>query len=107
MIRRPPRSTLFPYTTLFRSQVGGHFREQVRGDKLYFSCETSRPKRPAHRQAIHRVYVESCKLRHTAQQVESFLEAFIFIFMPFIDSLDLPSSTTLCEPFRQPIAFLA
>src|SRR3712207_8089040 len=26
MIRRPPRSTLFPYTTLFRSlQAGGHF----------------------------------------------------------------------------------
>src|SRR2546426_2342271 len=23
MIRRPPRSTLFPYTTLFRSQRGG------------------------------------------------------------------------------------
>src|SRR5438128_9862421 len=23
MIRRPPRSTLFPYTTLFRSQFGG------------------------------------------------------------------------------------
>src|SRR2546423_8848120 len=24
MIRRPPRSTLFPYTTLFRSEVDGH-----------------------------------------------------------------------------------
>src|SRR5690348_17895238 len=24
MIRRPPRSTLFPYTTLFRSIVDGH-----------------------------------------------------------------------------------
>src|SRR2546430_11739024 len=24
MIRRPPRSTLFPYTTLFRSQRGAH-----------------------------------------------------------------------------------
>src|SRR6266446_8851123 len=24
MIRRPPRSTLFPYTTLFRSDVGRH-----------------------------------------------------------------------------------
>src|SRR2546426_7605381 len=24
MIRRPPRSTLFPYTTLFRSHVGAH-----------------------------------------------------------------------------------
>ena len=23
MIRRPPRSTLFPYTTLFRSELGG------------------------------------------------------------------------------------
>src|SRR3989441_13146064 len=26
MIRRPPRSTLFPYTTLFRSHLGGHER---------------------------------------------------------------------------------
>src|SRR3989475_9723279 len=26
MIRRPPRSTLFPYTTLFRSQLGGLVR---------------------------------------------------------------------------------
>src|SRR2546422_7932894 len=24
MIRRPPRSTLFPYTTLFRSSLSGH-----------------------------------------------------------------------------------
>src|SRR2546427_7520433 len=33
MIRRPPRSTLFPYTTLFRSGIGGveheHFGESV------------------------------------------------------------------------------
>src|SRR3712207_8032466 len=26
MIRRPPRSTLFPYTTLFRSLLGSHPR---------------------------------------------------------------------------------
>src|SRR5690348_18220541 len=26
MIRRPPRSTLFPYTTLFRSRAGRHLR---------------------------------------------------------------------------------
>src|ERR1051325_5610320 len=39
MIRRPPRSTLFPYTTLFRSGVAGHGggffdsgREIVAGD---------------------------------------------------------------------------
>src|SRR2546421_1207219 len=28
MIRRPPRSTLFPYTTLFRSAVGGRRLER-------------------------------------------------------------------------------
>src|SRR5260370_35224838 len=38
MIRRPPRSTLFPYTTLFRSRCGrlwckalGHEDDSVRG----------------------------------------------------------------------------
>src|ERR1043165_2853002 len=33
MIRRPPRSTLFPYTTLFRSRVRG--RVDRRGGQLY------------------------------------------------------------------------
>src|SRR2546430_6591706 len=28
MIRRPPRSTLFPYTTLFRSHLGGCERRE-------------------------------------------------------------------------------
>src|SRR5260221_1802142 len=35
MIRRPPRSTLFPYTTLFRS--GGTFNESVLTEK--FCCK--------------------------------------------------------------------
>src|SRR3712207_9284360 len=30
MIRRPPRSTLFPYTTLFRSRTGSSFFERLR-----------------------------------------------------------------------------
>src|SRR5258708_31617743 len=29
MIRRPPRSTLFPYTTLFRSLGAGHAEERL------------------------------------------------------------------------------
>src|SRR2546422_6295099 len=36
MIRRPPRSTLFPYTTLFRSHCQGPDRERrvrLRGEK--------------------------------------------------------------------------
>src|SRR3712207_8472822 len=35
MIRRPPRSTLFPYTTLFRSGVGPHRVGAVVVAKLY------------------------------------------------------------------------
>src|SRR3712207_7793403 len=31
MIRRPPRSTLFPYTTLFRSQIGRPYLVAARG----------------------------------------------------------------------------
>src|SRR5256884_6037042 len=33
MIRRPPRSTLFPYTTLFRSHALGGYRVQGRDEK--------------------------------------------------------------------------
>src|SRR2546425_5351269 len=32
MIRRPPRSTLFPYTTLFRSCAGWSFHDRDRQD---------------------------------------------------------------------------
>src|SRR3712207_1611757 len=34
MIRRPPRSTLFPYTTLFRSGVGGDALGAVHGGRV-------------------------------------------------------------------------
>src|SRR3712207_8337952 len=41
MIRRPPRSTLFPYTTLFRSVPGGPvrrlFADPVAAEKAYFA----------------------------------------------------------------------
>src|SRR2546429_5903694 len=34
MIRRPPRSTLFPYTTLFRSHLLGKFEDVDEGARL-------------------------------------------------------------------------
>src|SRR5689334_24679487 len=37
MIRRPPRSTLFPYTTLFRSQRGKGMRAHSRAYRRMFS----------------------------------------------------------------------
>src|SRR2546429_6527881 len=49
MIRRPPRSTLFPYTTLFRSLVA--FVERAHVDALVQSVHA-----PAVRVAEHAVY---------------------------------------------------
>src|SRR3712207_7622055 len=51
MIRRPPRSTLFPYTTLFRSEVPGgraHTAEDHPGGSLL---------RQEQREAVHRLGV--------------------------------------------------
>src|SRR3712207_3238426 len=39
MIRRPPRSTLFPYTTLFRSYVGGF----MKASNIIYEVEEGRP----------------------------------------------------------------
>src|SRR2546426_4355569 len=53
MIRRPPRSTLFPYTTLFRSRLldlrhgGHHYLQSVRPSRTP-SVGRSRSERPAH-----------------------------------------------------------
>src|SRR5256885_8453947 len=57
MIRRPPRSTLFPYTTLFRSQ---NFREQPEAlhrperDAGIIGGENFAEHRPAHAGIFHR-----------------------------------------------------
>src|SRR3712207_8032606 len=42
MIRRPPRSTLFPYTTLFRSSTGDREHHAVASD-LGPRCRHGRP----------------------------------------------------------------
>src|SRR4029077_21298655 len=44
MIRRPPRSTLFPYTTLFRSRTAS--RRRTRSSVRRLERRTFRPQRP-------------------------------------------------------------
>src|SRR5260370_14844339 len=43
MIRRPPRSTLFPYTTLFRSHRGECASGRVAENRTVGRCRTWRP----------------------------------------------------------------
>src|SRR5438034_5510945 len=39
MIRRPPRSTLFPYTTLFRSLLGRTLRARIAASQTERDCD--------------------------------------------------------------------
>src|SRR2546427_11598184 len=47
MIRRPPRSTLFPYTTLFRSDQGKQRIERRIPYRLIHDLDLDRPRRVA------------------------------------------------------------
>src|SRR5256885_8942778 len=49
MIRRPPRSTLLPYTSLFRSRVGGEGRRSARGYRVHARPHRAPPARRRHR----------------------------------------------------------
>src|SRR5712675_3518479 len=47
MIRRPPRSTLFPYTTLFRSAIRGHLAVQRKDMPAVFAALPVQRRLPA------------------------------------------------------------
>src|SRR5947208_8222064 len=69
MIRRPPRSTLFPYTTLFRSQLVRHVAEHTAAvfldpqtDELRSEEHTSELQSPDH--LVCRLLLEKKKHLH-------------------------------------------
>src|SRR3989441_10312210 len=67
MIRRPPRSTLFPYTTLFRS----HMREaELRGEKVVEGARSEEAKIRSEIQSLRRVR------RQLVEDLRSTLESY-------------------------------
>src|SRR2546429_4181941 len=58
MIRRPPRSTLFPYTTLFRSLLGLWRAEILDSDNTYVA-DAAAPKSPLPRSEEHTSELQS------------------------------------------------
>src|SRR2546427_6482679 len=61
MIRRPPRSTLFPYTTLFRSQLGERLVGQA--GRIYLGDHQVVGQRA-------RTALVTCSLSHTGEPID-------------------------------------
>src|SRR5690348_18015258 len=82
MLRRPPRSTLFPYTTLFRSLVDGETvfaRATTRPDAAEFEPRseehTSELQSPVH--LVCRLLLEKKKTLHTFDCMYTYVRNFI------------------------------
>src|SRR2546426_6915160 len=96
MIRRPPRSTLFPYTTLFRSYRGQHRPEaqlaQVNGRGDAFELHVVRDRKSTRLNSSHLVisYAVFClkKKKKKNQQLDD-LNA-------YMTSMLCSSQVTLC-----------
>src|SRR2546425_2395775 len=63
MIRRPPRSTLFPYTTLFRSRFGRGRALRIRADALFQAGRgKARPRSEEHTSELQSLAYLVCRL---------------------------------------------
>src|SRR3712207_7514088 len=71
MIRRPPRSTLFPYTTLFRSEsddLALLLPVSVRGERVASGRDTVRiGERPGRRRDVMRTASDGRSEEHTSE----------------------------------------
>src|SRR2546429_7344348 len=85
MIRRPPRSTLFPYTTLFRSHSWGTRLSRRSGTRLPSRWKSARrPRHSAKRSEEHTSELQSrlhlvCRLLLEKKKLHSLTFYFCFI----------------------------
>src|SRR2546426_5056639 len=77
MIRRPPRSTLFPYTTLFRSRLGlqGRWARGHAGDAPALGAPLRRLRRPRRRLPVRGDPALDAELRDRSEEHTSELQS--------------------------------
>src|SRR2546423_8773637 len=77
MIRRPPRSTLFPYTTLFRSRTAAtRLPSGKRESRKGFASEMSSPKRRA---MFFTAAKRACSEKHRSEEHTSELQSLAYL----------------------------
>src|SRR2546425_7150852 len=89
MIRRPPRSTLFPYTTLFRSRPD---RRLPDGDGRAFRLVPGALEKPVHRSEEHTSELQSlaylvCRLLLEKKKNERPKRHVVNEYLPIVDEL--------------------
>src|SRR2546429_3834075 len=100
MIRRPPRSTLFPYTTLFRSPEGGRARRRS-GRRGALRRLGGRWDRGLRRSEEHTSELQSrlhlvCRLLLEKKKIKTYYYALLFIMTLIMSSLALLSLIASC-----------
>src|SRR2546425_6433365 len=75
MIRRPPRSTLFPYTTLFRSLLAGAIRQR---DDLVVRVIMARPHEVGH-PCVHDDEVLAARVLARSEEHTSELQSLAYL----------------------------
>src|SRR5688572_32138476 len=71
MIRRPPRSTLFPYTTLFRSvaeeELGGALLDQACLERVRVACKAVQGRHLVPADAVHEEHEAAVDARRSEE----------------------------------------
>src|SRR2546428_9652440 len=94
MIRRPPRSTLFPYTTLFRSDPCAAYSPGAQGPARPRSFRPKRP-RPQRPEGANPKDRKSTRLNSSHDQIS---------YAVFCLKKKKPHDTSTCSYTSQPIA---
>src|SRR6266571_3351224 len=117
MIRRPPRSTLFPYTTLFRSEIAiaeDHLwaRAVAPPEHIAYRSEEHTSELQSHVNLVCRLLLEKKKIRpgHAARSIRRNLDRVSasmtcdkaladYLPVPFYDVVSCPDGGELVHPF--------
>src|SRR5688572_32496372 len=78
MIRRPPRSTLFPYTTLFRSEIAASRMRFFMSSPFEFECRAvvkDKPVRVIEQTGVNRQDAKSPRRRERSEEHTSELQS--------------------------------
>src|SRR5690348_18100263 len=70
MIRRPPRSTLFPYTTLFRSATEANLEENHRNSKAQSGKRSKKMRQAERAEVVSRGHADNRENRANSQRSE-------------------------------------